>query len=165
MTFQASPAFEWTKQFMAYLNYTTEIPSEKSVQQIQAMLIRKKAHAILTEYDGEGVLTAISFRIKNTYGILSFRLPANVPKVFAILVRDPKIRPGLKTRDQAARVAWRVVKDWLEAQMAILELEMVDLEQIFLPFAQNVDGATVYETMKLHRFESLNFSNTKTLCE
>lgn len=150
---------------MAYLNYTTEIPAEKSVQQIQAMLIRKKAHAILTEYDDSGVLTAISFRIKNAYGILSFRLPSNVPKVFAILVRDPKIRSGLKTREQAARVAWRVVKDWLEAQMAILELEMVDLEQIFLPFAQDADGRTVYDAMKLRQFDELILGNTKMLSE
>ena len=147
---------------MAILNYTTEVPSEKSVRQIQEILVRHKASHILTEFDDNGVLVAISFRVKTAYGLLTFRLPGNVEKIFAVMVRQ-NIRQGLRTREQAARVAWRVVKDWLEAQMAIIEAEMIDLEQIFLPFAQDAAGTTVYERMKERQFDSLTFRDTKTL--
>ncbi len=51
------------------------------------------------------------------------------------------------TRDMATRVAWRILKDWVRAQMAILETEMVSVEQIFLPYMEAKDGRTVYELM------------------
>ena len=47
--------------------------------------------------------------------------------------------------EQAERVAWRIVKDWVEAQMAILESEMVKLDEIFLPYMVNDAGQTLYE--------------------
>ncbi len=47
----------------------------------------------------------------------------------------------------AARVGWRILKDWVRAQMAILETEMVEIEQIFLPYMEAKDGRTLYETM------------------
>lgn len=49
------------------------------------------------------------------------------------------------SRDQAERVAWRIVKDWLAAQLAILETEMVDVQQVFLPYFLNRQGQTLYE--------------------
>jgi hypothetical protein len=51
-------------------------------------------------------------------------------------------------REQAERVAWRIVKDWVEAQMAILESEMVQMDEIFLPYMLNNQGHTVFEAYR-----------------
>ena len=48
-------------------------------------------------------------------------------------------------RDQAERVAWRIVKDWVAAQMAILESEMVQMDEIFLPYMLNDKGQTLFQ--------------------
>ena len=37
-------------------------------------------------------------------------------------------------REQAYRTAWRIIKDWVDAQMALLETEMVDFEEVFMPY-------------------------------
>lgn len=140
---------------MALLNYTTQIAAEKTVTEIQSILAKAKACAVMTEYDTEGVLTAISFRIMTGCGLMSFRLPANVQKIYQVICRDKSITPKLRTREQAARVAWRIMKDWLEAQMAIVTAEMVDLEQVFLPYAQNAEGVTLYESLKNRKFSGL----------
>jgi hypothetical protein len=140
---------------MAILNYTTQISAEKTVTEIQSMLAKAKAQAIMTEYDPEGVLSALSFRIMTGAGVMTFRLPANVQKIYQVIVRDRRIAPKLRTREQAARVAWRIMKDWLEAQLAIVTAEMVDLEQVFLPYAQGADGRTLYESLKDRRFSGL----------
>lgn len=140
---------------MAILNYTTQISAEKTVAEIQAMLAKAKAQAILSEYDGEGILSALSFRILAGAGVMTFRLPANTQKIYQVIVRDRRITPKLRTREQAARVAWRIMKYWLEAQLAIVTAEMVDLEQVFLPYAQGSDGATLYESLKDRRFSGL----------
>jgi len=60
-----------------------------------------------------------------------------------------------RLRAQAVRVAWRILKDWVAAQMAILETEMVKLEQIFLPYVETPDGRTVYERLAESRFLQL----------
>lgn len=130
---------------MAIKNYTTTIAAEKTLMEIQKALASHKAKAILTEYDDEGIVTHVSFKIETRHGLLPFRLPANIDGVQACLHRNRQVPKQLKTREQAARVAWRIVKDWVEAQLAIVEAEMVDLVEVFLPYAQCDDGRTIYE--------------------
>ena len=38
--------------------------------------------------------------------------------------------------DQAYRVAWRNILDWVQAQMALLEIGMAKMEEVFLPYMQ-----------------------------
>lgn len=139
---------------MAILNYTTEVSTAKSIGEITTLLTRAKAQAILSEFDGAGRLMAISFRVMTAYGVMSFRLPANVDKVFAVLNRE-KIGPRYKNRDQAERVAWRIIKDWLEAQLALIQVDLVTMEQVFLPYVQNNEGVTLYESLKERNFHGL----------
>src|SRR5438552_18436509 len=44
---------------------------------------------------------------------------------------------------QAVRVEWRIVKDWVEAQLALIETRMVTAQQVFLPYAIMRDGRTL----------------------
>jgi hypothetical protein len=49
------------------LNYTTEIPVEKTIGQIQQVLVKAHATSILTEYDN-GAIKAIMFKIRGKNG-------------------------------------------------------------------------------------------------
>lgn len=133
----------------ALLNYTTSIAVERTIGEIQAMLARAGAKSILTEYS-EGETTAISFLIATRFGDRGFKLPANVEAVERVLWRQyerGKVQRRFTSRDQAARVAWRIIKDWLEAQLAIIETEMVSFEQVMLPYLTE-GGRTLYELME-----------------
>ena len=132
-------------------NYTTTIAAKKTVGQISTLLAEAKAEAILTEFNN-GVAVAVSFRIKTEFGVLTFRLPANVDGVFAVIQRSRAIPAKLRTRDQAARVAWRIIFHWLDAQLALIEAGLVKLEQVFLPYAQDDTGTTVYEKLRDREF-------------
>lgn len=144
---------------MGLLNYTTQITTTKSIAEIQAMLARAKATAMLTEFDGAGNVTALSFKVQTKFGLMPFRLPCDPRAVQAVLnqqVRDRKIpKRFLNDMDQARRVGWRIIKDWLEAQLAIVETEMVTIEQVFLPYAQTETGATLYEALQARQFNML----------
>lgn len=140
---------------MAILNYTTTITAEKTAAEIQAKLAKAKAQAVLTEYDPEGVMCAMSFRIATPNGPVFFRLPANTEGVLRALSRDKKVPQRMKNRKQAACVAWRVLKDWIEAQLAIVEAEMADPMEVFLPYAVRGDGSTVYQALAQTGFKSL----------
>lgn len=76
---------------MPILNYTTTISAEKTTTEIQKCLAKAGAQAVLCEYDENGVLFAMSFRLITSEGPLSFRLPANIDKVFAAMQHDKKV--------------------------------------------------------------------------
>lgn len=130
---------------MAILNYTTKVSTSKTAGEVQAILIKAKAQAVMTEYDDQGEATHIAFRITTPQGIVHYRLPANAEGVMRVLKRNKKVPRNSQNMEQARRVAWRIVKDWIAAQMAIIEAEIVSLEQVFLPYAQTSNGETVYE--------------------
>ena len=130
---------------MAILNYTTKIDADKTIMEIQKMLAKVGAKAILANYNDEGIITALSFQIDFKGQLVGFKLPCNPEPVLLILDRDSKVPRGLKTNEQALRVAWRIVKNWTEAQLAIIETKMVEPEQVFLPYAVTSNGQTVYE--------------------
>lgn len=50
------------------------------------------------------------------------------------------------------RVAWRILKDWVEAQMALLDIQMVRFEEIFLPYIETENGQTIYERLEEKQF-------------
>jgi hypothetical protein len=139
---------------MSILNFTTKVPVARTVAEIERKLAKAKAEAILKEYDSDGTVVALSFRIATEFGILTFRLPANIQRVYQV-VRDGRIPRSQRTREQAARIAWRIVKDWTEAQLAMIEAGLVELTQVFLPYVQAPDGQTLYELMREQKFQPL----------
>lgn len=76
---------------------------------------------------------------------LQYRLPCRSAAVYQTLLNDPKVPYRLTTQEQATRVAWRIVRSWVEAQLAIIETGMVAAEEVFLPYRLVGDGQTVYE--------------------
>jgi len=131
---------------MPLLNYTTKIEAIKTVSQIHGILVAHGARSILTNYDEQRQIESLSFEVETTHGIAHIQLPINPDAVLTVMMRsDSHIPRHLVTRQQAIRIAWRIVKDWVEAQMAILETEMVKMEQIFLPYIQTQDGQTLFE--------------------
>lgn len=129
---------------MPLLNYTTKVDVYATIGAIQGQLVKHGAKKIMQDYDDDGHITALSFMVETPTGPRGIRLPANVEAVHAVLTRQ-KVKCD---REQAERVAWRIVKDWVEAQMAILESEMVQIDEIFLPYMLSSSGQTVFEAYR-----------------
>ena len=133
---------------MALKNYTTTINANKTIGEIQEILSKHGATAIMTEYDN-GEVVALSFKINTPRGEIGIKLPANTDKVLRVLKKQKQRNGQIKdNQEQATKVAWRIIKDWIDAQMAILETEMVDMEEIFLPYIINNNGETLYQSFK-----------------
>jgi hypothetical protein len=137
---------------MPLLNYTTTVPTTKTVGEIQQLLVKAGATAVLHEYDSAGELIALSFGVETEFGPVSFRLPADHRPVLALLQKDRNVPKRYRTQEQAQKVAWRIVKDWVEAQLALIATRMVSVDQVFLPYALTSDGRTFYEAARARRF-------------
>lgn len=140
----------------APVNYTTRISAAQTVAEMQALLAEHGARRIAVDYDDSGVPSALDFVLSTPHGQRGFLLPADVERMQALLVdedRAGRLKSGSKaertSRAQAERVAWRVMKTWLEAQLALVASQMVDLDQALLAFVQvDASGRTLYEVYK-----------------
>lgn len=52
-----------------------------------------------------------------------------------------------KTVEQAKRVSWRIVKDWVEAQLAIIESGQAEMGEVFMPYAVTISGETLFKRL------------------
>ncbi len=132
---------------MPILNYTTKVDVYTTIGAIQGALVKHGAKKIMQDYDDAGRIAAICFAIDTPGGIRGIKLPANVAAVQAVLQRQ-KVKCDY---EQAERVAWRIIKDWVEAQMAILESQMVQMDEIFLPYMVDQHGQTLYAAYQTGR--------------
>lgn len=136
---------------MPLLNYTTQISADKTVSEIQRALAKAGAKQIMNDYDSNGFIVAMAFSIDLNGQVIGFRLPTDWRPVQAVLLKQ-RVSKSLQTQEQALRVAWRITKDWVEAQLAIIETKMVRPEQVFLPYMVQANGKTLYENAADNRF-------------
>lgn len=138
-------------------NYTSSVPVDRTVSRIEELLARAGASGIFKDYS-QGKLVAISFRVSLPTGKeVSIRLPANEEAVFQSLKKDVK-RPRAGTfdaiREQARRTAWKLMQDWVEVQISLIQMHQVDMMQVFLPYVW--DGKrTFYQALKEQQFLAL----------
>jgi hypothetical protein len=140
-------------------NYTTSIDEHKTVAEIQTVLARKGAVNIQIQYK-DGQPLAIAFAIKLEDRIVQFRLPCNPDGVFRAMAKGytqwqarNRFERDPKSKQQARRTAWRIVKNWIEAQMAIVEAEQAQIAEVFLPYQIDSNGQTMFQrfTAQLHK--------------
>src|SRR5213083_1226287 len=119
---------------MPLKNYTSE--GRGTFEKIQNILAVHGANKIMYDYNTDGTLKAITFGFDINGQQAGFRLPALVENVTEILYggtdrygRTKKITNS--QRDQAYKTAWANIRDWIDAQMALVDTRQVKLEQVF----------------------------------
>ena len=124
---------------------TTRIAPERTVSEIQQVLARNEARAVLLEYEGCQI-AAVSFQYVVGDQTIPFRLPCRWQAMEGVLRQSGK-RPryGDTFETWARRVAWRQILRWVEAQMALVETSMVKVQEVFFPYIQTRTGQTLYE--------------------
>lgn len=133
---------------MPLKNYTTTIAVEKTMGEIQAMLARAGARRITVDYDARREPSGVEFAIDTERGERFFSLPARIDAIQTTLKAQylaGRVALRFASREQAARVGWRIIRDWLDAQLAILETEMVTIEEIMLPYMLLDGQRSVYQ--------------------
>lgn len=124
---------------MPIKNYSTKVPAAQTVGEIQAILARHGASRVMLEYGEGGRVLGVSFIVPDAG---SFRLPAKAEAVLRVMRRQ-KVSCDEK---RAENVAWRNVKDWVDAQMALVETGQAEVAEVMLPYMLD-NGRTLYEVM------------------
>lgn len=125
---------------------STKITPERTISQIQELLSRHGVKHVMMQYDGSGNISAMSFTLLDNP--TPYLLPARHLSLL-ILAEHKKLkylRPN--DEDQARRIAWRQVFRWIEAQLAMVEVGMIEMEEIFLPYMMIDEHRTVFQLYK-----------------
>lgn len=155
-------------------NYTSSVPVSQTIYRIEQVLIKCGVSGIMKEYLGtKGEVGAITFQIEAPSGKITIRLPADKCRALEALwldyadgeklndKRDAIIGWGSRKRkrksdfaDQAERTAWKIVQDWVEVQMSMIQMKQADTLQVFLPYVY--DGKrTFYQAMVESGFKGM----------
>jgi hypothetical protein len=134
-------------------NYTTDVPVERTVAEIQKILAENGAQGIALEFH-EGYIKDIFFKIRLHEKELPFRLPSKPANVYAALFAGMQYENRLRNdrMKKAEAIAWRICKSWLEAQITLINLEQAKLEEVFLPYLVMPSNKTLFETMEHNQF-------------
>jgi len=119
-------------------NYTSGVSVERTVARIEQVLAYAGVQSIHKEYL-DGFVSAVSFALPHPGGShVMVRLPANVGAVEEFFLHRYKQKPSeeskQKCREQAGRTAWKLMQDWIEVQMSLIEMQQVEALQVFLPY-------------------------------
>jgi len=120
-------------------NYTTTVHAERSIGEIQGLLVQFGADKIMLENEAHRTI-GICFTFQVHDRPLPFKLPIDIRKAAQYLYDDYKANTtrGRKTRqdfeDEAYHICWRILRDWMHSQLSLLNIEMVKPEQVFLPY-------------------------------
>jgi hypothetical protein len=136
---------------MAIRNYTTKVPAYRSIAEIQDALVKHGATGVLYKYEqGTGRIEALQFLLRIKNQDVAFSLPVHW-RNFQRVLELQEVRRW-NDEEYVYRVAWRNICDWVMAQLALYETEIVDMPQVFLPFATDAKGQTLYEKMAEGKF-------------
>lgn len=137
---------------MTIRNYTTQISTEKTIMEIEQILVKFGARGILKEYEGSKVSALMFYLIKDNQKI-PFKIPMSIEKSRTVIkkaVEEKKLaykylNEPLRS-EQGERVTWRIIKDWIDSQLSLLEINFADAIEILLPYAyDSVENKTMYQ--------------------
>ncbi len=137
---------------MAIKNYTSQISAKRSIDYIETQLVKHGARSIMKIYDNKRV-TGICFAISVDGVDLPFKLPARIKEAEKVLYSQLGPRTRKETKDkipaQAERTAWKIISDWVEAQMAMIELSQIDITEMMLSYLYDSKrDQTLYQKVK-----------------
>ena len=146
---------------MGLKNYTTKIDANTTILEIENMLVNFGATDVWKQYDA-GVVIALNFAIDTEFGKMPFKLPLNIKEIRETLtIQRQKGNINIPQRllqdnKHSINVGWRIIKDWIDSQLSLIELDQVKIEQIFLPYAYDMaTDKTFYEALKERKFAGM----------
>lgn len=147
---------------MTVRNYTTQIVVEKTIMEIEQILLKFGAEGIYKEYKGNKISGLMFYLMKDNQKI-PFKIPMSIEKTRTIITKA--VQEGKLPRkflneplrsEQGERVAWRIIKDWIDSQLSLLQMQFAEAIEILLPYAYNpVKEKTMYQLFSEHKDDYL----------
>jgi hypothetical protein len=162
-------------------NYTSDAPVHQTIHRIEQVLIKCGVTGITKDYAPDGTVIAVAFKIPAATGDVTIRLPVNEQQAIDALWLDyvdgdvmnkagtevtawgsRKKKRRSDFVEQGKRTAWKIMQDWVEVQMSMIQMKQADTMEVFLPYVWN-GKSTIYNRVKDAGFRALLPETTNTV--
>jgi hypothetical protein len=126
---------------------STNIPVSRTIAEVQSLLVQVGAQQIAQDYDKQGAIVGMIFTLPVGSSILCFDLPVRSQQVFEKVHsqrKRQKEQHESEDRVTANRIAWRQLLRWIEAQLAMVDVGMVQAHEVLMPYAIDRSGRTMF---------------------
>lgn len=157
-------------------NYTSNVPVSQTIARIEKVLIQCGVARIAKDYGIGGDVVAIQFVIQPGDGApeMLVRLPADKEKAqqalwldyvdgdnlnqkgdgFACSWSQRKKKSKKDFAEQGERTAWKIIQDWVEIQLSMIQLNQAEYREVFMPYIW--DGhSTIFQKVKANGYRAL----------
>jgi hypothetical protein len=127
---------------------------------IERKLVAAGASHITKEYEKDGRVKALSFTLlvdKQLMKFLPVTLPANVDACYEVLRAKRtswSVSGERADKEQAPRTAWKLLLDWVDVQLSMIEMNQAEPAEVFLPYVVS-GGRTFYQHIKDDGYRAL----------
>jgi hypothetical protein len=140
-------------------NYTSSVPVLNSISRIEHRLAQAGAPHIAKSYEGDRP-TGMIFQIPINNIPMTFKLPAKTDNVFKYLIKQrskpPKDSVLASIKAQSDRTAWKILSDWIDIQISMIEVDQAESAEMFLAYAFDpASNLTLFEKIKRNGFKQL----------
>lgn len=149
---------------MPILNYTTKIVADKTAGEVLNILAKAGVQTATVMYENFQP-SGISFSFMVQTSLLNFQLPLRWRGVLKVLERQKGVPYSARNEAQARRVAWRIIKDLVAAQLAFVQSGQAEIPELFLPFVVNEEGRTLGDLVRDQPERLLPMANQYLLAE
>lgn len=126
-----------------YMETTKKEPEDTSAE-IEVKLRKYNLSRYMKDYqDGEVVGCIFTIRVNGKD--VPIKLPIRWEPLLEMANRGETKYIKSGDKDQAKRVAWRQILRWIESQLALVDLEMVEIAEVFLPYMMIDKKRTLYQ--------------------
>jgi hypothetical protein len=125
---------------MSIRNYTSEIPASRSIASIMQRLVDHGASEVAASYVDKRVVGLVFVIPGGDSKHIPIRLPARSKQIAVVLRRSyKKVNDATAKRieEQAERTAWKLLDEWIQIQLNLIQLEQIEFLEAFLPFVWN----------------------------
>lgn len=114
---------------MSIKNYSTTVEFEKSIDNVKKLLIAAGAYSVIEKYENREV-SGIAFVMPIDNNAMTFQLPARVDDIQKYLIRTRRMGNNNAFK-QAQKVAWKLIHEWIQIQLTMIELDQADPLELF----------------------------------
>ena len=140
----------------------TEVSAVRSIAEIEEIIAAHARNVSMMKRVESGRITAVAFEMEG----VGYQLPGRVENVYqAMLAGKLRQSNGGSYRSskekqaalyaQAERCAWRNVAMHVKSTLAMVEIGMVTVSEVFMPYMLTDSGETVYERLMAGGFPAL----------
>lgn len=134
----------------------TTVTVSKTISQITEMLVESGCTGIAMEYDGQGKISSLYFKIIFLDKTIPFKLPCRTGN----LIKTFKDQGQYINQEKAEMIAWRQTYHWVKAQLAMIGTNMVKIYEVFLPYQQmDEKGTTLYQVIENKGLMALEYKD------